>query len=155
MMYIPDVTSLNYSNATDIAEEALDLEREAQYYQEELNNQTILFGIAEQQAQNGTLLVNLSENLLNESDLAINILSGALLNLESTDTNILQEVRNSLEATELSLVNIAQWYMILNQSLFNQEQFRLQLQQNITEIQEQIDHLVYLHSILPEDCNSN
>ena len=66
-----------------------------------------------------------------------------------------QEIQNDLAALELSLANITDWYMTLNQSLFNHKVFRLQLQHKITEVQEEIDHLEYLHNILPEDCNNN
>ena len=135
---------------------AMDLEEEARNYEEELENLALTLSGVDQQVRNGSVLANESETLRNQANDAIDTLTTALSQVRAINSSKLSDIQEYLNAveTEVQSANITAWYASLNQSLYEQQSIRQQLQQRLTAVQAEVSYLRHLQSILPPDCDS-
>ena len=135
---------------------AMDLEEEARNYEEELENLALTLSGVDQQVRNGSVLANESETLRNQANDAIDTLTTALSQVRTINSSKLSDIQEYLSAveTEVQSANITAWYASLNQSLYEQQSIRQQLQQRLTAVQAEVSYLRHLQSILPPDCDS-
>lgn len=135
---------------------AMELEEEARNYEEELENLALTLSAVDQQVRNGSVLANESETLRNQANDAIDTLTTALSQVQALNSSKLSDIQEYLNAveTEVQSANITAWYTSLNQSLYEQQSIRQQLQQRLTAVQAEVSYLRHLQSILPPDCDS-
>ena len=109
--------------------------------------------------QNGSLLVSESDQLITEANRSINTLVETLSSLNSLGSSQLQRVLNDIQS-QLSLIDesstdVEMLYLLLNQTLLEQREKRLDLESYIVSMKEDMQYLQYLQSMLSSSCDSN
>lgn len=135
--------------------QAFNLEIEAKLYQENLSILEERIDTAEELVWNGSELVNQSNYLLTQANSSLHDIQGALSRLHALDSSELQEIQDALDILDVSASYVEAWYLSLSQSLSEQKDMREKLQQNLDSMQDEVDHIRYLDSMLPKNCDSN
>ena len=157
------VSRISYSqNASQKSlEEAVQLQMEAEHYQERLHSLREETDRAEEVVQNTSALVAESEELLRDSNSSVEALKAALSSLDSLESTELQQTLQELSSqlslleSELNLTDIQTLYSMLDESLQEQRAARQELESSLAAIEGEIQHLRHLESMLPLGCDSN
>ena len=154
------VSRISYSQNASL-EEAVQLQMEAEHYQDRLHSLREETDRAEQLVQNTSALVAESEELLRESNSSVEALKAALSSLDSLESTELQQTLQELSSqlslleSELNLTDIQTLYSMLHESLQEQRAARQELESSLAAIEGEIQHLRHLESMLPIGCDSN
>ena len=142
-------------------DEALELQMQAQHYQERLLSLKTDADRDEEAVQNSSQLIAGSEELLQEANSSVGTLEAALTSLDSVESSQLQQVVDelnrqlSLLQSELSSADIQMLYASLSQSLEEQKSVRQELENSLVTMEAEIQDLQHLESMLPLGCDRN
>lgn len=134
---------------------------EAESYQETLANLEDSISTTEELVLNSSALVGKSDELITQANSSVSAVEKALSDLNSLNSSALQEALGTLDLalssleSEISARDLVKWYSMLNQSLHVQKEKRRDLEQRLVSMQAEVDHLKYLESMLPHDCDRN
>ena len=160
---IPDTESLVFDISTslnairDSSDNVRRIEPQANGYRDELDELVLTINAFDQQVQEGSTLASESETIQNQISGAVNTLTAAVSSVQPTDYTSLSYIQAYLDSVEedISTADIQGWYDHLNQSLYEQQQVRKQLEKQVTAIQTEVHYLRHLQSILPPNCYSD
>lgn len=153
--------SLSQNYTENSRKEAEQLQVEANGYRQNIQYIQTNLGRAEGLVQNGSLLVEESEDLLQQANGTVSDVRIAISNLESTEFNDLEEALSNIASllysleSDISSADIELLYLSLHQTLSEQRALRQELEGSVQVMQEEVEELKYLESMLPHACNSN
>lgn len=134
---------------------------EAESYQETLAHLEDSIDATEELVLNSSALVGKSDELITQANSSVSTVEKALSDLNNLNSSALQDALGTLELalssleSEISARDLVNWYSMLNQSLHMQKEKRKDLEQRLVTMQAEVDHLKYLESMLPRDCDRN
>lgn len=140
---------------------AMELKADATTYNNTLDSLDSSINSVKDLVQNSSLLVSESDQFITEANRSINTLVEALSSQNSLGSSQLQaaldDIMSQLSSLELNISSrdIETLYLLLNQSLLEQKAMRLDLESYIVNMQEDVQYLRYLQSMLPPSCDSN
>ena len=152
-------SSINTSQNT--LDEAMQLKLEAESSWQYLVSLKEDLDRTEEAVENGSSLVAETEQLLQETNSSIQSLQEALSNLDTLEYSELQQVLQDLSSqlssleSELSMTDISTLYNILSDSLQGEKDTRDELEKAVAVIEEEVENLRHLESMLPQGCDSN
>ena len=153
--------SATQSNIENSREQVQQLEMEAEDFSENLSTIDESISRAEKLVQNASAVVSESDKLLSRANSSVRDVEAALSTLNALESSQLQDALDDLQSLLSSLesgvssADIQMWYAFLRQNLNEQKTIRLELEQSLVAMQEEVQHLQYLESMLPQACNSN
>ena len=153
--------SLSHNHTENSRNEALQLLVEAEGYQQNHHYVQDNIGRAEELLQNGSLLVDESEGLLRQANGTVHAVEVAISNLDAVESNKLREALSDIAGllsslqSDVSSADIELLYLSLHQTLSEQTALRQELENSLNEMQQEVEQLKYLESMLPQACNRN
>jgi chromosome segregation ATPase len=151
----------NQNTSQESLDEALELQMQAQHYQERLFSLKTDADRDEEAVQNSSQLIADLEELLQEANSSVRTLEAALTSLDYVESSQLQQVVDelnrqlSLLQSELSSADIQMLYASLSQSLEEQKSIRQELENSLATMEAEIQDLQHLESMLPLGCDRN
>jgi hypothetical protein len=145
----------------DSLEQALWQQMDVQSYQEHLITLEEELKRGEQLVQNSSILNAESEGLIHVANSRVYAIEVALSSLNDLESSQLQEALQELTGqlssleSELSETDIQLLYSSLSQSLQEQRATRQELENSLAIMQDDIQHLEQLGTMLPLGCDSN
>ena len=157
------MTTVSSSQSTieNSREQAVQLKMEVEDFRDTLSTLDETIVRAENLVQSGSAVVSGSDELLSKANSSVHDVEAALANIYAQDSSHLQDALDDLQSllssleSGISSADIQMWYSSLLQDLNEQKTIRLELEQSLAAMQEEVQHLHYLQSLLPQACNSN
>ena len=152
------------STQTDIdtsRDQVVQLDMEAEGYRDILNKLDVNLDRAAELVQNGSAQVGESEKFLNQVNDNVHNVEAALSTLNSIDTSELQNVLVDLQSrlssleSDISSKDVERWYTLLYEQLSEQKVTRQKLERSLMDLQDEVEQLEHLESMLPQACDSN
>ena len=121
-----------------------------------LENQSVTVNRTVQLEDTDTIIAQ-SEVFRNQTSEAVGMLQQALVNIDGVDMTKLAAVQNltasvSQEITTQDIYNV---FVLLRNGLQEQQRMRQTLESKLLRLREQLAHLAYINSTLPQGCDNS